>query len=145
MTPTDIEAISYLRVPDEEEWPAEIRELAELFQSKLGFVPNIIRSFALFPDHFLGWWRYFDDLMRGRIPLHFGQRFPPQNRNVPTRFRRFRVGIDQYDRMQIRTPSQHVLQTLAAIIIFLFPQHLGEKEHGKSMVVRVAMIVDDAN
>ena len=65
MAPTDVRAISYLRVPDEEEWPAEIRELGKLFQSKIGFVPNIIRSFALIPDHFLGWWRYFDDLMRG--------------------------------------------------------------------------------
>jgi uncharacterized peroxidase-related enzyme len=65
MEATDVRAISYLRVPDEEEWPEEIRELGELFQSKIGFVPNIIRSFALIPDHFLGWWRYFDDLMRG--------------------------------------------------------------------------------
>ncbi len=65
MEPTDVRAISYLRVPDEEEWPEEIRELAELFLSKLGFVPNIIRSFALVPDHCVGWWRYFDDLMRG--------------------------------------------------------------------------------
>ena len=44
MAPTDVRAISYLRVPDEEEWPAEIRELGESFASKLGFVPNIIRS-----------------------------------------------------------------------------------------------------
>jgi uncharacterized peroxidase-related enzyme len=65
MTPTDDRAISYLRVPDEEDWPAEISELAESFQSKIGFVPNIFRSFALLPDHFLGWWRYFDDLMGG--------------------------------------------------------------------------------
>ena len=65
MPPTDDRAISYLRVPDEEEWPVEIRELAESFQSKLGFVPNIFRSFALLPDHFLGWWRYFEDLMGG--------------------------------------------------------------------------------
>jgi hypothetical protein len=65
MAPTDVRAISYLRVPDEEEWPAEIRDLGELFESKIGFVPNIIRSFALIPDHFLGWWSYFDELMRG--------------------------------------------------------------------------------
>ncbi len=45
MTPTDAQAISYLRDPDEEERPWEIREHAELFQSKLGFVPNIVRSF----------------------------------------------------------------------------------------------------
>jgi len=48
-------SISYLLVPDEEEWPAEIRELGELFKSKIGFVPNIVRSFALIPDRFL-WW-----------------------------------------------------------------------------------------
>ena len=65
MAAADTRSISYLRVPAEEEWPAEIRELGELFESKIGFVPNIIRSFALIPDHFLGWWRYFDDLMRG--------------------------------------------------------------------------------
>ncbi len=40
------QAISYLRVPDEEEWPPEVRELAELFTAKLGFVPNILRAFA---------------------------------------------------------------------------------------------------
>ena len=59
------QGISYLRVPGEDEWPPEVRELAELFSSKLGFVPNIIRAFALLPEHFLGWWAYFDDLMRG--------------------------------------------------------------------------------
>lgn len=57
--------ISYLRVPTEAEWPGEVRDLAELFSTKMGFVPNILRAFALLPDHFLGWWGYFDDLMRG--------------------------------------------------------------------------------
>lgn len=57
--------ISYLRVPDEQEWPPEVRELADLFSTTMGFVPNILRAFVLFPDHFLGWWGYFDDLMRG--------------------------------------------------------------------------------
>ncbi len=65
MEPADDRAISYLRVPDEGEWPEEVRELAESFDSKLGFVPNIFRGFALLPDHLLGWWRYFDDLMGG--------------------------------------------------------------------------------
>ena len=27
--------------------------------------PNILRAFALLPDHFSGWWAYFDDLMTG--------------------------------------------------------------------------------
>ncbi len=65
METTDARAISHLRVPDEEEWTPEIRELADWYQAKLGFVPNIIRGFALIPDHFVGWWSYFDDLMRG--------------------------------------------------------------------------------
>ena len=30
----------------------------ELFSAKLGFAPNILRAFALLPDHFLGWWAY---------------------------------------------------------------------------------------
>lgn len=59
------QSISYLRVPNNDEWPAEVRELADLFSEKLGFVPNILPSLALLPRHFLGWWTYFDDLMRG--------------------------------------------------------------------------------
>lgn len=42
--------ISYLRVPDEQEWPPEVRELADLFSTTMGFVPNILRAFVLFPD-----------------------------------------------------------------------------------------------
>jgi len=61
------QSISYLGVPDEEEWPRDVRELAELFSAKLGFVPNILRGFALLPGHFLGWWAYFDDLMTGPV------------------------------------------------------------------------------
>ena len=57
--------LSHLRVPDETDWPAELREVALPFADRVGFVPNIFRGFALLPDHCLGWWRYFDDLMRG--------------------------------------------------------------------------------
>ncbi len=57
--------ISQLRVPPETEWPSEVRTVVEGFAEKLGFVPNIMSAFALLPGHFLGWWRYFDDLMRG--------------------------------------------------------------------------------
>ena len=67
MTSDIDQSISYLGVPDEEEWPRDVRELAELFSAKLGFVPNILRGFALLPDHFLGWWAYFDDLMTGSV------------------------------------------------------------------------------
>jgi uncharacterized peroxidase-related enzyme len=57
--------IARLRVPTEDEWPGEIRAVAVPFAERLGFVPNIMRAFALMPGHFLGWWTYFDDLMRG--------------------------------------------------------------------------------
>ena len=40
------QSISYLRVPNNDEWPAEVRELADLFSEKLGFVPNILPSQA---------------------------------------------------------------------------------------------------
>lgn len=59
------ERIGRLRVPDPAEWPAEVAELASGFAEKMGFVPNVIGNFALLPDHFLGWWAYFDDLMGG--------------------------------------------------------------------------------
>ena len=32
---------------------------------KIGFVPNVARLLAITPDHFLRWWAYFDELMRG--------------------------------------------------------------------------------
>ena len=67
--------ISWLRVPDEEEVPAEVREeIWEPVREKLGFVPNVARIFALRPLHLLGWWRYYDDLLRGESGLSRAQR-----------------------------------------------------------------------
>ena len=57
--------IGRLRVPAPEEWPAEVEAVATGFAEKMGFVPNVVGNFALLSDHFLGWWAYFDDLMRG--------------------------------------------------------------------------------
>ena len=57
--------ISHLRVPSEEEQPDEVRGLIESFRERLGFAPNIMPAFSLLPGHFMGWWSYFDDLMRG--------------------------------------------------------------------------------
>ena len=56
--------IGRLREPAESEWPPEVANLADGFTEKLGFVPNVMRNFALLPDHFLAWWAYFDHLMR---------------------------------------------------------------------------------
>ena len=41
---------------------------------KIGFVPNVARLLAISPDHFTGWWRYFDELMRGPSGLSKTQR-----------------------------------------------------------------------
>lgn len=49
---------------------AEISPVAE----RIGFVPNVARLLAVTPNHFVGWWRYFDDLMRGPSGLTKTQR-----------------------------------------------------------------------
>ena len=61
-------AISRIRVPAEDEWPDEVRDLIESFRERLGFAPNIMPAFALLPEHFMRWWAYFDHLMRGDSP-----------------------------------------------------------------------------
>jgi uncharacterized peroxidase-related enzyme len=42
--------------------------------AQIGFMPNVARLLAVTPDHFVGWWRYFDDLMRGPSGLSKTQR-----------------------------------------------------------------------
>lgn len=37
-------------------------------------MPNIARLLAVTPQPFVGWWRYFDDLMRGPSGLSKTQR-----------------------------------------------------------------------
>lgn len=59
------ERIGRLRVPDPDQWPDEVAELAAGFTESMGFVPNVIGNVALLPEHFIRWWAYFDDLMRG--------------------------------------------------------------------------------
>ena len=71
---TDAERIARLHVPDEEDVPAEVKELWALPLEKLGFVPNVLRVFALRPKHLLGWWAYYDELLRGESGLTKAQR-----------------------------------------------------------------------
>ena len=68
------EAITWLDVPDDEEVPEEVRALWAKPLEKLGFVPNVLRVMALRPDHLLGWWAYYDELMRGESALTKTQR-----------------------------------------------------------------------
>jgi hypothetical protein len=67
--------ISWLSVPDEEHVSEEIKsEIWEPVREKVGFVPNVARIFAVRPSHLLGWWRYYDDLLRGDSGLTRAER-----------------------------------------------------------------------
>lgn len=56
---------AWLPLPSGDELPDEVDETIRPISDKIGFVPNIARLLALTPRHFVGWWSYFDDLMRG--------------------------------------------------------------------------------
>ena len=66
--------MSWLRTPDESELPDEVRSLYEKPLEKLGFVPNVLRAWALRPSHLLRWNGHMDELMRGESGLTKAQR-----------------------------------------------------------------------
>src|SRR3954447_1860081 len=66
--------IARLHVPAEDEVPDEVKELWATPLEKLGFVPNVLKIFALRPRHLLGWWAYYDELLRGDSGLTKAQR-----------------------------------------------------------------------
>jgi uncharacterized peroxidase-related enzyme len=65
---------AWLRVPTEEEAPAAVRELFDKASQRLGFVPNVLRIYALRPRHLELWNAFYDDLMRGDSGLTKAQR-----------------------------------------------------------------------
>ncbi|WP_018465896.1 peroxidase-related enzyme [Calidithermus timidus] len=58
------DATSWLRVPEAQELPEQVQTLFGKFIEKTGFLPNVIRNFALLPEHLLRWFGYYDYLMR---------------------------------------------------------------------------------
>ena len=66
--------VAWIAVPSPEELPAEVAEEIGDVSKRIGFVPNVARLLAVTPSHFAGWWRYFDDLMRGPSGLSKTQR-----------------------------------------------------------------------
>ena len=66
--------LAWLRVPADHEVPDEVKEVWREPSEKLGFVPNVLRIFALRPAHLLGWWHYYDELLRGESGLSRAQR-----------------------------------------------------------------------
>jgi uncharacterized peroxidase-related enzyme len=74
MTPDrDVQA-AWIAVPSPEELPMEVADAIGDVSKRIGFLPNVARLLAVTPSHFVGWWRYFDDLMRGPSGLTKTQR-----------------------------------------------------------------------
>jgi uncharacterized peroxidase-related enzyme len=66
--------VSWLRVPDESSLPEEVRALYAPPREKLGFVPNVLRNFALRPRHLLRWNEHYEELMKGDSGLSKAER-----------------------------------------------------------------------
>jgi uncharacterized peroxidase-related enzyme len=61
-------------VPEPDTLPPEVRELWEPSLEKLGFVPNVLRVFALRPSHLLAWNAHYEELMKGPSGLTKAER-----------------------------------------------------------------------
>jgi uncharacterized peroxidase-related enzyme len=66
--------MSRLRVPDEQEAPPGVKAMFDKASEKLGFVPNVLRVYALRPRRLELWYAFYDDLMRGESGLTRPQR-----------------------------------------------------------------------
>jgi uncharacterized peroxidase-related enzyme len=65
---------SWLRVPSEDEVPPAVLDLWAPSLEKLGFVPNVLRLFALRPAHLVAWSAHHDELMKGDSGLSRAER-----------------------------------------------------------------------
>ena len=65
---------AWLRVPGEDEAPPAVAKLFDKASEKLGFIPNVLRVYALRPRHLELWDAFYDDLMRGESGLTKPQR-----------------------------------------------------------------------
>ncbi len=70
----DDNRLTWLRVPDPAELPAEVHALWEPSLDKLGFVPNVLRLYALRPSHLVAWTAHYDELMKGDSGLSKAER-----------------------------------------------------------------------
>jgi uncharacterized peroxidase-related enzyme len=74
MSPANSASPAWLTVPSADGLPEQVAAEIGRVAEKIGFVPNVARLLAISPDHFTGWWRYFDELMRGPSGLSKTQR-----------------------------------------------------------------------
>jgi uncharacterized peroxidase-related enzyme len=65
---------AWLRVPGEDEAPPGVAKLFDKASERLGFIPNVLRVYALRPRHLELWNAFYDDLMRGESGLTKPQR-----------------------------------------------------------------------
>ena len=68
------DSLSWLRTPGEEELPPAVLELWAPSLEKLGFVPNVLRLYALRPTHLLAWNAHYEELMKGDSSLSRAER-----------------------------------------------------------------------
>lgn len=68
------EDAAWISVPAPDELPVEVGDEIGEVAERIGFLPNVARLLAVTPDHFVGWWSYFDTLMRGPSGLSKTQR-----------------------------------------------------------------------
>ena len=73
MTET-VGGLSWLRMPRSEELPEPVLELWAPSLEKLGFVPNVLRLYALRPSHLLAWNAHYEELMKGPSGLTKAER-----------------------------------------------------------------------
>jgi uncharacterized peroxidase-related enzyme len=74
MAKAKTEPISWLPVPGAGDVPEDVATLWAKAERKIGHVPNVMRTFALRPDHLLKWFAHYDQLMRGESGLSKEQR-----------------------------------------------------------------------
>ncbi len=70
----ETQRLCWLHVPGEDEVDEDVRELWAAPLEKLGFVPNVLRVYAIRPRHLQLWNAFYDDLMRGESGLTKAQR-----------------------------------------------------------------------
>jgi uncharacterized peroxidase-related enzyme len=66
--------ISFLRVPESSELPEDTRALQQKALEKVGFVPNVMRAWAINPDHLMAWRAHYELIMTGPSQLSKAQR-----------------------------------------------------------------------
>jgi uncharacterized peroxidase-related enzyme len=65
---------TWLRVPEEADLPPDVTALYDAPREKLGFVPNVLRFYALRPWHLLRWNDHYEELMKGESGLSKAER-----------------------------------------------------------------------